>query len=87
MTFNRMPPDALEHVVLGTGVIFSGNFPSIYELQDNADDSSILGATSGGVSVDLKPKTTTFSGDGNSRRDANYIRLNIESSRRHNGND
>jgi len=74
MTFNRMPPDALGHVVLGTGVIFSGNFPSIYELQDNADDSSILGATSGGVSVDLKPKTTTFSGDGNSRRDANYIR-------------
>lgn len=74
MTFNRMPPDALNHVVLGTGVIFSGNFPSIYELQDNADDSSILGATSGGVSVDLKPKITTFSVDGNSRRDVNYIR-------------
>ncbi|MCD8174992.1 MAG: hypothetical protein LUD41_03480 [Phascolarctobacterium sp.] len=74
MTFNRMPPDALNHVVLGAGVIFSGNFPSIYELQDNADDSSILGATSGGVSVDLTPKITTFSGDGNSRRDVNYTR-------------
>lgn len=74
MTFNRMPPDALEHVVLGTGVIFSGDFPSIYELQDNANDDSILGATSGGISIDLTPKVTTFSGDGNSRRDANYIR-------------
>jgi len=74
MTFNRMPPDALNHVVLGTGVIFSGNFPSIYELQDNANDDSILGATSGGVSIDLTPEITTFSGDGNSRRDANYIR-------------
>jgi len=74
MTFNRMPPDALEHVVLGTGVIFSGDFPSIYELQDNANDDSILGATSGGISIDLTPEITTFSGDGNSRRDANYIR-------------
>jgi len=74
MTFNRMPPDALEHVVLGTGVIFSGDFPSIYELQDNANDNSILGATSGGISIDLTPEITTFSGDGNSRRDANYIR-------------
>lgn len=74
MNFNRMPPDALNHVVLGAGVIFSGDFPSIYELQDNADDSSILGATSGGVSLDLTPKITTFSGDGNKRRDASYVR-------------
>lgn len=74
MNFNRMPPDALNHVVLGAGVIFSGDFPSIYELQDSADDNSILGATSGGVSLDLTPKITTFSGDGNKRRDASYVR-------------